>query len=250
MPRAGDPISIFCFVPRIRIYLDEKRPSRGLAVLAVREWQVAFPDFIPQGGLPPHCGPVLSGDPLTLLPRRTALTCDKWQPSMDVRWLFEWSATIPHAGYLCCPAGIRWCALWWREDAWVFSRPLPLCFDNPPFRLRFHDGDFKSRCGMGPALRFKFSIPSQWRGTRRACRAYYGGMDNANLVVVHECGSEMEADLAKGALQAAGLDAIIQADTAGHQRDHIAWSGAGFKLLVREEDAVDAREVLAAPPLE
>ena len=43
---------------------------------------------------------------------------------------------------------------------------------------------------------------------------------------------------------------MIQADTAGRQRDHIAWSGAGFKLLVREEDAADAREVLDAPPVE
>jgi hypothetical protein len=39
---------------------------------------------------------------------------------------------------------------------------------------------------------------------------------------------------------------MIQADTAGRQRDPIAWSGAGLKLLVREEDAADAREVLDA----
>ena len=71
-------------------------------------------------------------------------------------------------------------------------------------------------------------------------------MDYGNLVTVHECGSEIEANLAKGALQAAGIDAMIQADTAGRQRDHVAWSGAGFKLLVREEDAADAREVLDA----
>jgi hypothetical protein len=75
-------------------------------------------------------------------------------------------------------------------------------------------------------------------------------MDYANLVVVHECGSEIEADLAKGALQTAGIDAIVQADTAGRQRDHIAWSGAGFKLLVREDDVADARAVLDAPPAE
>ena len=75
-------------------------------------------------------------------------------------------------------------------------------------------------------------------------------MGNANLVVVHECGSLIEADLARGALQAAGIDAMIQADTGGRQRDHLAWSGAGFKLLVREEDAADAREVLDAPPAE
>ena len=43
---------------------------------------------------------------------------------------------------------------------------------------------------------------------------------------------------------------MIQADTAGRQRDHIAWSGAGFKLLVREEDAADARELLDAPSAE
>jgi hypothetical protein len=73
-------------------------------------------------------------------------------------------------------------------------------------------------------------------------------MDYANLVVVHECGSEIEADLAKGALEAAGIDAMIQADTAGRRRAHIAWPVSGFKLLVREEDAVDAREVLDAPP--
>ena len=43
---------------------------------------------------------------------------------------------------------------------------------------------------------------------------------------------------------------MIQSDTAGRQRDHLAWSGAGFKILVREEDAVDAREVLDASPAE
>ena len=75
-------------------------------------------------------------------------------------------------------------------------------------------------------------------------------MDYANLVVVHECGSEIEADLAKGALQAAGIDAMIQSDTAGRQHDHLAWSGAGFKLLVRDEDAADAREVLDVPETE
>jgi len=73
-------------------------------------------------------------------------------------------------------------------------------------------------------------------------------MDYANLVVIHECASELEAELAKGALESAGIEAMIQGDTAGRQRDHIAWSGAGFKLLVREEDAADAHDVLTAPP--
>jgi hypothetical protein len=75
-------------------------------------------------------------------------------------------------------------------------------------------------------------------------------MDYANLVMVQECGCEIEANLAKGALQAEGIDSMIKANTAGRQRDHIARSGAGLKLLVREEDAAGAREVLDAPSAE
>jgi hypothetical protein len=69
-------------------------------------------------------------------------------------------------------------------------------------------------------------------------------MHDANLVVVHEFGSQPEADMAKSALEAAGIDAMIQADSVGGMRTHVAWSGAGFKLFVREEDAVDAHDVL------
>jgi hypothetical protein len=29
-------------------------------------------------------------------------------------------------------------------------------------------------------------------------------------------------------------------------REHIAWSGAGFRIVVREEDVAAARDVLAA----
>lgn len=53
--------------------------------------------------------------------------------------------------------------------------------------------------------------------------------------------------MAKGALEAAGIQAMIQADTAGGMREHLAWSGAGFKILVREEDATVARDVLTPP---
>ena len=72
-------------------------------------------------------------------------------------------------------------------------------------------------------------------------------MDEANLVVVGSFGSESEAEIAKSALEAAGIDAMIQADTAGRMRPHIAWSGSGFKILVREEDATAARELLETP---
>ncbi len=69
---------------------------------------------------------------------------------------------------------------------------------------------------------------------------------DAKLVVVQSCGSRVEAELAKGALENAGLPAMIQSDAAGKMRDHLAWTGAGFRILVREEDATPARDVLTA----
>jgi len=55
----------------------------------------------------------------------------------------------------------------------------------------------------------------------------------------------MEADMAKSALASTGIDALIQADSAGGMRPHLAWATGGFKLLVREEDAATARDVLS-----
>jgi len=72
-------------------------------------------------------------------------------------------------------------------------------------------------------------------------------MDHPNLVVVQTYGERSEADLAKTALESAGIPALIQGDTAGGMREHLAWSGAGFKLLVREDDAPSAREILTPP---
>jgi len=68
----------------------------------------------------------------------------------------------------------------------------------------------------------------------RACNTV---MDDAKLVLVKSCNTWAEAELAKGALEAAGIPAMTQADTVGKMREHIAWSGAGFQILVREEDA-------------
>ena len=72
-------------------------------------------------------------------------------------------------------------------------------------------------------------------------------MQGANLVVIQEYGSRVEADLAKCTLEDAGIEAMSQADTAGGMREHLAWSGAGFKILVREQDAAVARELLTKP---
>lgn len=72
-------------------------------------------------------------------------------------------------------------------------------------------------------------------------------MRHAQLVVVQTCGSRPEADIAKSVLDAAGIEAMIQADTAGGMREHLAWSGGGFRVLVREEDAAEARDLLEPP---
>jgi hypothetical protein len=70
---------------------------------------------------------------------------------------------------------------------------------------------------------------------------------SSNLVVVQAFATQIDADIAKSVLESAGIDAMIQADRAGGMRDHLAWSGFGFKVLVRDEDAAAAQEVLHPP---
>jgi hypothetical protein len=72
-------------------------------------------------------------------------------------------------------------------------------------------------------------------------------MDHTKLVVVQKYLTRPEADLAKCTLEGTGIQAMIQGDTAGGMREHLAWSGAGYKILVREEDAILARDVLTPP---
>jgi hypothetical protein len=69
-------------------------------------------------------------------------------------------------------------------------------------------------------------------------------MPHSKLVAVKAFGMQIEADLAKSVLESAGIDVMIQADRAGGMRDHLAWSGFGFKVLVRDEDASAAHELL------
>jgi hypothetical protein len=70
-------------------------------------------------------------------------------------------------------------------------------------------------------------------------------MSDADLVVVHTFGGRTEADLAKSALEAAGIDAMVRGDSAGGMRPHLAT--AGFQIIVRVEDAAAARDVLDLP---
>ena len=65
-----------------------------------------------------------------------------------------------------------------------------------------------------------------------------------NLVVVHAFATEMEAVIAKSALESAGIMASIRSDSAGGMRPHLGWSTGGFEVLVRQEDNDAAREIL------
>lgn len=69
-------------------------------------------------------------------------------------------------------------------------------------------------------------------------------MREAKLLVVQAFNKEWEAEVAKSALEAAGIEAIIQADSVGGNRPDVALATGGFKVLVREEDAAAARMCL------
>lgn len=63
-----------------------------------------------------------------------------------------------------------------------------------------------------------------------------------DLVVVATYLTGFDADLARTALEAAGVDCMVRADDCGGLRPHL-WMG-GVKLLVRREDREKAEEVL------
>jgi Putative prokaryotic signal transducing protein len=63
-----------------------------------------------------------------------------------------------------------------------------------------------------------------------------------SLITVATYISHPEADVARSALEAAGIDVLLQSDDCGGLRPHL-WLG-GIQLLVRAEDAERAKEVL------
>ncbi len=66
------------------------------------------------------------------------------------------------------------------------------------------------------------------------------------LRVIRTFRSEIEADLARSALEAAGIDSMVRSDDCGGVAPHLRWMRGGA-LLVREEDAARAEEVLGTP---
>ena len=69
-------------------------------------------------------------------------------------------------------------------------------------------------------------------------------MDNTDVVEVGRFLNRIDADLARGALQAAGIAAIVSADDAAGTRPHL-WMG-GVRLLVPAGDLEEASEILRA----
>lgn len=65
---------------------------------------------------------------------------------------------------------------------------------------------------------------------------------NGELVVLRDFLKKGEAEIAQGALQAQGIESLIQADDAGGEEPGL-WMG-GVKLLVRLEDVKAANEIL------
>jgi hypothetical protein len=68
-------------------------------------------------------------------------------------------------------------------------------------------------------------------------------MSDTELVVVRTFLNRFDADVAKSALDAAGIDSLIRADDAGGTRPGLWMSG--IALIVRAEDARRADEVLS-----
>jgi hypothetical protein len=67
------------------------------------------------------------------------------------------------------------------------------------------------------------------------------------LIVIRTFLNAVEAEVARGALEAAGIDSMIRADDCGGTRPHLWMSGV--ELLVRDADAQRADEVLSTPPV-
>ena len=72
-------------------------------------------------------------------------------------------------------------------------------------------------------------------------------MAATDLVVVRTFNDRIEADLAQSALEAAGIESMVRGDDAGGVQPGL-WTSMGVDLLVREEDAINAREILDVEP--
>jgi hypothetical protein len=68
-------------------------------------------------------------------------------------------------------------------------------------------------------------------------------MTDSDLVAVRTFANAIDAELARSALEAAGIDAAVRSDDAGGLHPGM-WIASGVRLLVREEDVRRADAVL------
>jgi hypothetical protein len=68
-----------------------------------------------------------------------------------------------------------------------------------------------------------------------------------DLVVLRTFLNDIDAQLARTALEAAEIDSMVRADDAGGMRPHL-WVGSGVELVVRAEDVERANEILGDEP--
>ena len=68
---------------------------------------------------------------------------------------------------------------------------------------------------------------------------------DSDFVVVGVFNSRPEAHVARSALEAAGIDAMVAADDAGGEYPGL-WEGRGVAVLVNRNDESDARNVLTS----
>ena len=65
----------------------------------------------------------------------------------------------------------------------------------------------------------------------------------ADLICIKNYNNRTEAELVKGLLESSGIESIVSADDCGGMRPHLLL-GTSARLLVKEEDAQKALEVL------
>ena len=70
-------------------------------------------------------------------------------------------------------------------------------------------------------------------------------MADSGLVVVRTFNNRQEAELAKSALGAAGIDSIVLGDDAGGVQPGL-WEAVGVKVLVRADDGEAAADILSS----
>jgi len=71
---------------------------------------------------------------------------------------------------------------------------------------------------------------------------------DVELVVIRSYASVIEADLAKNALGAAGIEAVLRSE-GGIRRNYLGLDLKGVALVVRAEDAGDAQKILDSEAL-